>query len=378
MTNIPHVDDVRARHMRDGGHRPRRTSLPRRDGQGLRRGTVAALLVLVSMISACRGTDRIPVNDADLPSPTRATVPPPSGSPTRSEKPEPFVAGTFDRKVVGEASGVAPSVRNAGWVYVLDDGPGTDGVLAVDTMGGGMVRLIVEGMSGRDTEGLAVGACRTGARRRCLFIGDIGNNQSLWPTVDVWRVREPRLRGRSGELRVTGAMATYTYPDAPVDAEALLVADGRPFLVTKERRDPADGRAPPPRLLAARRWGDGVLRDRGAIALPAPSIGLAAAIVGNVVTGGGVGDGRVILRTYDHVVEYTPPNADAPLDTLPAWRAREVDDVPPLAQPEGAAVDRCGIWLVDEQVDTLWLVPSVSTPPDDVQEQACPTGNAPS
>lgn len=359
MTNIPHVDDVRTRRMRDGGH-------------------CAALLVLLSMISACRGAERIPVNDADLPSPTRAAVPPPSGSPTRSEKPEPFVAGTFDSLIVGEASGVAPSVRNAGWVYVLDDGPGADGVLAVDTVGGGMVRLIVESMSGRDTEGLAVGACDARKRRRCLFIGDIGNNQGLWPTVEVWRVREPDLQGRSGELRVTAATATYSYPGVPVDAEALLVADGRPFLVTKERRDPDNGRAPPPRLLAALRWGDGVLRDRGAIALPRPSVGLAAAIVGNVVTGGGVGDGRVILRTYDHVVEYTPPRPGVALDTLPEWTAREVDNVPPLAQPEGAAVDHCGIWLVDEQVDSLWLVPNRSTPSDDVQEQACPTGNAPS
>lgn len=378
MTNIPHVDDVRARRMRDGGHRSRRRSLPRRDGQGLRRGAVAALLVLVSVISACRGVERIPVNDADLPSPTRGTFPPPSGSPTRSEKPEPFIAGTFDSLVVGEASGVAPSVRNPGWVYVLDDGPGADGVLAVDTVGGGIVQLIVEGMSGRDTEGLAVGACNARRQRRCLFIGDIGNNQRLWSTVDVWRIREPRLRGRSGDLRVAGATATYTYPGAPADAEALLVADGRPFLVTKERRDPDNGRAPPPRLLAARRWGNGVLRDRGAIALPAPSVGLAAAIVGNVVTGGDVGDGRVILRTYDHVVEYTPPRPGATLDTLHEWTALEVDGVPSLAQPEGAAVDHCGIWLVDEQVDTLWLVPSRSTPSDDVQEQACPTGNAPS
>ncbi|MBW3603958.1 MAG: hypothetical protein KY460_03420 [Actinobacteria bacterium] len=213
----------------------------------------------------------------------------------------------------------------------MDDGPGADGVVAVDTRYGGEVRVLVEGLSGRDTEGLATGRCDPAGTGRCLYIGDIGNNQRLWPSVDVWRVREPRLDARSERVRVDGERATYTYPDAPADAEALLVADGRPFLVTKERRDPASGRAPPPRLLAAPRWGDAV---------------------------------------------------------------------PALQQAEGLAVDRCGLWLVSERdrftpddADDaahrdgaqrpsprapLWLVPRTSARSDDDEEQACPTGDAPS
>lgn len=319
----------------------------------------------------------MPANGTDRPSPTHGKVPSPPGPPNVPADPEPFVAGTFDSGVVGEASGVAASLRNPGWVYVLDDGPGTDGVLAVDTLTGNEVRLVVEGLTGRDTEGLAVGACRAKVRRACLFIGDIGNNQQRWPTIDVWRVREPRLDDAAGELRVTGATATYSYPDEPADAEALLVDDGRPFLVTKEHRTADDRRVAPPRLLAARRWGDDTLRDLGPISLPEPSVGLAAAVVGNVVTGGEFGDGRVVLRTYDHVVEYRPPRVGAPLDTLVTWTARELEGIPALPQGEGVGVDRCGLWLVSERVDSLWLVPD-GPAASDREEQACPTGNAPS
>lgn len=337
---------------------------------------VVALLVLVCMLSACRGATPTPVDHAEHVPPTDGTVPPPSRSPQHREHPEPFIAGTFDDAVVGEASGVAASVRNPGWVYVLDDGPGTDGVVAVDTITGGSVRIVVAGLDGRDTEGLEVAACTARRRARpCLFIGDIGNNQDLWTSVDIWRIPEPRLDGRRRSVTVHGATATYTYATAPSNAEALLVADGRPFLVTKERLDRAMGRAPPPRLLAADAWGDGVLRDAGAIELPEPAVGLAAAAVGNVVTGGDAGDGVVILRTYDHVVAYTPPSPDAPLDTLAAWSGREVPGLPGLPQPEGVAVNGCGLWLVSEGVDSVWLAPWAPASSDETEEQTCPSGD---
>lgn len=372
---IPHLDDVLSDVMGDGGSALRAVSLPRRDGQGHRRGVAVMLLALLGLLSACHGAVSEPVDHAEHAPPTQATIPPPSGSPRPRGEPEPFVAGTFDEAVVGEASGVAASVRNPGWVYVLDDGPGADGVVAVDTIDGTSTRIVVDGLEGRDTEGLAVAGCSARPRSQpCLFIGDIGNNAGRWTSVDVWRVREPRLRG-ARRVPTRGTRATYTYGTAPVDAEALLVDDGRPYLVTKERLDRSTGQAPPPRLLAADSWGGGVLHDLGTIDLPDPTVGLAAAAVGNVVTGGDAGAGVVVLRTYDHVVVYTPPAPGAPLDTLATWSAREVRGIPGLPQPEGIAVDACGLWLVSERVDSVWLAPWTPASSDEVEEHTCPSGD---
>lgn len=118
-----------------------------------------------------------------------------------------------------------------------------------------------------------------------------------------------------------------------------------------------------------------MLRDTGPIDLPEPTIGLAAAAVGNVVTGGDVGAGVVVLRTYDHVVAYTPPSPGAPLETLADWSASEVRGLPALPQPEGVAVDGCGLWLVSERVDSLWLAPWTPAPYDEVEELTCPSGD---
>ena len=259
-------------------------------------------------------------------------------------------------------------------------------MLAVDTTTGTATTLTVDGLDGRDTEGLAVGPCGRADRRRarrptCLFIGDIGNNQGAWPSVRVWRIREPALPSGPAsddrpDLRVSGDVATYTYPGAPVDAEALLVEAGRPYLITKERRDPDTGRTPRPRLLGARRFADGRLRDHGVLKLPAPrSGGLVGAVVGNVVTGAELARGHVVLRTSDHVLVYTPHTDGAPLRTLRRWRPREIT-APHMRQGEGVAMDACGIWLVSEGVQSIWLVPQMAATLDDnVQEEVCPNGN---
>jgi hypothetical protein len=53
-----------------------------------------------------------------------------------------------------------------------------------------------------------------------LFVGDIGDNQGVWPSVAVYRVAEPaRLR----DATVRAERYRLRYPDGPRDAEALLV-----------------------------------------------------------------------------------------------------------------------------------------------------------
>ncbi|HSK90757.1 MAG TPA: hypothetical protein VK875_05545 [Euzebyales bacterium] len=338
-----------------------------------------ALVLAVCLLSACSGGSREPVDHADPSPPTRTPFPPPTRSAPERAEPEPFVAGTFDLDVIGEASGLARSVRNPDVVYVLDDGPGSTGVLALDIRADRATTVTVAGFEGRDTEGLAVGPCGARGRRSCLFIGDIGNNQGAWTSVDVWRVREPDLSRTDGAITVRGDVATYTYPDAPVDAEALLVERGRPFLITKESRPEGSSRTSRPRLLAARGFADGQLRDLGPIPLPLPaSGGWAAALYGNVVTDAELVDGRVVLRTYDHVMVYTPHRPGARLRTLARWAPEEID-TPRMPQGEAVTMDHCGIWLASEQVDSVWLVPWRSPPPDDAddaQEQACPNGSA--
>ena len=73
-----------------------------------------------------------------------------------------------------EASGIAASTTRPGAYFLIDDGTGTDDVVAVGRDGRLIARIAVDGMSADNAEALASGTCgstlRPGERRRELLV----------------------------------------------------------------------------------------------------------------------------------------------------------------------------------------------------------------
>ena len=92
-----------------------------------------------------------------------------------------------------------------------------------------MVRLL--DTPARDHEALATG--RDAQGRAVIWVGDIGDNRGTWPYARIHKVIEPRnLQDRDVEVTTY----RFTYPDGPVDAEALLAAPDREqlWVISKE------------------------------------------------------------------------------------------------------------------------------------------------
>ena len=81
-----------------------------------------------------------------------------------------------------------------------------------------------------------------------VWVGDIGDNGRSREKITVYRFTEPkRLPRRGRTVKVATKKYTFTYPDRPRDAEALLVhpRTGRLFIVTKSAEgDPGIYRSP--------------------------------------------------------------------------------------------------------------------------------------
>lgn len=215
--------------------------------------------------------------------------------------------------------------------------------------------MAVAGLDGTDTEDLAVGRCDASGNRSCIYVADIGDNVAARDSVSITRVVEPDLSDGVPPSPVPGEDVRLTYPDAPADAEALLVdRAGRMLIVTKAAGRKGRGAA---RLYQADDFTDQQMHAVGRVRIPQPAFGLAAAVVGNVVTGGDAADGRVALRTYDAIFEFTAPDADAPLREFPGWPVREVSAPP---EPQGEAVgygpDGCSLFTVSEDSPSLSVV----------------------
>lgn len=311
---------------------------------------LAPVFLLLALPAAC----------APAPKDAPGSLPPRTGGqPVVSEcaaepcRNAPRRTGAFDVAVLPELSGLVASRRDPTLLWGVDDRPHTDRLVALRPEGTIAAVVHVAGMDPLNAEALAIGPCGPASADSCLYVGDIGDNVRARASIRVFRVPEPELPATAA---VRAEVVELRYPGEPHDAEALLVDDsGGLLIVTKARFDAELGRTAPTLLFAGDVRG-GELVPLARIDLPLPARPLASRRYGNVVTGADSAPGRVLLRTYDHAVEFTAPAPDAPLAGFPDWPSREV---PVAWQPQAEAIaytrDGCGYVLASERVGDIWL-----------------------
>lgn len=130
-----------------------------------------------------------------------------------------------------QASGLAAARLADDQYYTHDDNNGEAALYIVRGDGTFVVAQTIEGAVNEDWEDISPGPCpATVDAERCLWIGDIGDNDQLRASVDVWVVRE------STADREPAVRCSLVYPEGRKrDAEALFVSpDGSLRIVTKD------------------------------------------------------------------------------------------------------------------------------------------------
>ncbi len=209
----------------------------------------------------------------------------PASAPAWTRPPVPFASGALD-----ESSALVVSPAHPGILWSLNDSGNPEELFATDTAGRDLGRVTVKGTKNYDWEALATGPCRT-ATARCLYIGDIGDNERKRAHLVVYRLAEP------DPARDTTATAIdslrFTYPDSARDAESMVVdAAGDLWIVSKELvRSPRIYRVP------AAAWRQrGIARAEFVTVLPIPS---ATGIDHWTTDASWMDDGRALaIRTY--------------------------------------------------------------------------------
>ena len=140
-----------------------------------------------------------------------------------------------------ESSGLALSRRHEAVLWTHNDSDDGPRLYAVGSGGRTLATLTLGGAAARDWEGMAAG--RDDRGRPALFVGDIGDNNGVWPEIAVYRVTEPAT------LRDATAPAVryrLRYADGPHDAEALLVdpRSNRLYVASKDAAGGSLYRAP--------------------------------------------------------------------------------------------------------------------------------------
>jgi hypothetical protein len=140
--------------------------------------------------------------------------------PSKSER----IATLADTRIK-ESSGLARSQRHEGIFWTLNDSGGEPCVFAIDLQGRTRAKVRIQDAANFDWEDLASGLDEQ--NQPVLYIGDIGDNLHIRPTVQVYRVPEPSIAA-AGEVvpeTISGPSMHWhlTYPGGPRNAEGLLV-----------------------------------------------------------------------------------------------------------------------------------------------------------
>jgi hypothetical protein len=247
---------------------------------------------------------------------------------------------------IQESSGMALGRRHPEVLWTHNDSGDDARLFAVGPDGRTLATLTLAGVAARDWEGMAAG--RDDRGRPALFVGDIGDNNGVWPEVAVYRVGEPaRLR----DATVPAVRYRLRYADGPHDAEALLVdpRGNRLYVATK-------GLA-----------GGGLYRAPARLATDRVNLLQRVARVPPVVTDGAFAPGGrgFVLRDYQGAFAYTAPGRRVAAFPLPLQLQGESITV---------AADGRSVLAGSEGPDSeVWRVPM----PGSVQARVAPTTTRP-
>lgn len=137
--------------------------------------------------------------------------------------------------VLRESSGLARSGRRPGILWTHNDAGNEPELFAIDDSGVLVQQVRVTGAELIDWEDIESAPC---GEESCLYVADIGDNDSDREHITVYRVVEPSATAS----QTAPAEAFHArFPDGPRDAESLFSdGSGGLYLVTKGRRETID------------------------------------------------------------------------------------------------------------------------------------------
>jgi hypothetical protein len=136
-----------------------------------------------------------------------------------------FAAGT-DRGPLGhklkEASGLAASVNNPGYLWTINDSDNPAEVFLIDDHA--RIRLVCKlaNIVNRDWEDISIGAGPEPGKNY-VYVADIGDNRARYDLKFIYRFREPKVSKRNEQTITKFDTLILHLPDGKRDAETLMI-----------------------------------------------------------------------------------------------------------------------------------------------------------
>lgn len=147
----------------------------------------------------------------------------------------PVVSGHLPKKLLEEASGMAPSLRQTGALWLNNDSGDTATLYLISNQGKELGRVLIKGCEAYDWEDCASFSLQGD---KWLMAADSGDNDRIRENPVLRFIREPAASELSAGKTTLAELAWsihFSYPDGPHDCESVGVdaKNGLVYLVSK-------------------------------------------------------------------------------------------------------------------------------------------------
>jgi hypothetical protein len=234
---------------------------------------------------------------------------------------DPGKVGPIDSRIP-EASGIASSVVNPGYIWTHNDGQNPAEVFLIDTLA--RVKMICRlPVDNRDWEDIVIGPGPE-AGKTYVYVGDIGDNDSRYDVKYIYRFEEPAAD--TTEIDITNYdTLNIQMSDGKRDTETMMIDP-----LTKDLY-----------LISKREDNVGVYRVRQPFTNELMTAEKVATIpYFKIVAGSFSRDGlEILLKDYDHIYYWKRTKDEAPEDVL----LRKPEELPYEREAQGEAIT----WKLD-------------------------------
>jgi hypothetical protein len=143
--------------------------------------------------------------------------------------------GELENRNLLEASGIVASRKYPGYYWSHNDSGNPNKLYLIDSTAKGTQELEIKGAANRDWEDISLFVENNGSST--LFIGDFGDNNSVWPFCSIYWITEPDIKSLTTTSSVNSSYITFTLPDGARDIECMLIDQKTKDIYLISKRD---------------------------------------------------------------------------------------------------------------------------------------------
>jgi len=261
--------------------------------------------------------------------------------------------GLLENAQLDEASGLAASRLNRGYLWSHNDSGDKNRIFLFDTYGKGKYEFTIQGAENRDWEDMAVVKEADGSAT--IYVADFGDNNSSYNSYAIYWFKEPVITASTPALNTITQVnkVSFTVSDGSRDMECILVDQQSKdlFIISKRETQKQLYKIASANMVAGSTTKAEFIQKLDNISQPFSSA--AQVIQGFYITAGSVSpdNTEILVKNYLEIYYWKRKEGE----TIPQALARQAKTVPYQMEPQGEGItfaeDGGGYYTISESAD---------------------------